>query len=79
MMPDVRWLETTVATWISGSEPSCHPVKVECVSESEVSCGAQHRRLTLEEGCLGRCDEALLRLESGDGVELAKSSETLRK
>jgi hypothetical protein len=23
--PAVRWFETSVATWISGSEPSCQP------------------------------------------------------
>lgn len=25
--PAVRWFETSVATWISGSEPSCQPEK----------------------------------------------------
>lgn len=34
-------------------------------------------QLTLEEGCLGGRDEALLGLEGGDGVELAESSESL--
>jgi len=57
MIAEVRWFETTVATWTSGSDPTCQPnAMVRCfavmlgitgTSRKEFFCGLEKPQLTL--------------------------------
>jgi hypothetical protein len=74
--PDVRWFETTVATWISGSDPNCHP-NVRSQSNDVQRRVSTISDLTIEKALLCGGQKANFVFVTLNGIEFAEASESI--